>query len=262
MTLFEVVMAGAVLAIAIMGTLSAWINSQRLQILQREESIAQAAISKAINDIRSLPFTQVDNDQTLATLAGFSGGLYGDVANRLKPGRVKLYMGWDGKGPKSDGALRGVKVSLTHTAGSEKIGIRYWSPAENTPELRIIFINNEVPTEARMGEDGDPTNASDGVDLNGDGAISETPLPLNPPPFEFGPVDAKPLFPRLLAVPITNPQRDPIDTYLNTADLTVYPVVVQVRWWSATGNAREISVITFLTNRAGSQAAAPDTTAY
>jgi hypothetical protein len=264
MTLLEVVMAGTVLAIAIMGTMSAWINSQTLQTLQREESIVQAAITKTINDIRALPFTQMDNSQNLPAdqRPGYSGGPYvGDLdPYRLVPGKVKLYLGWSGKGPKTDDALRGVKVSPYPFNGAVKVGNSFWAPQAGTPELRVVFINNEWPTEARMGED--TQNPSDGVDLNADGVISETPLAsADSYKVEFGSIDSRPLFPRLLAVPVANPPRQPQQGYQNVAQLTIYPIVVQARWWSAAGFSREISVITFVTNRAGSQAPAADTLA-
>ena len=258
MTLLEVVLAGAILAIAIMGTMSAWVNSQHLQMLQREESVVQAAITNTINSIRSLPYGNVDSPQTSQDPAlntgGYSGGPYvGDISlNRLVPGKFKLYLGWTGLGAKSNDALRGVKVSPNPFAGAIQVGRSYWAPQAGTPELRVIFLNNELPTEARMGED--PANPSDGVDLNADGIIAQTPLPsADSYTVEFGAVDARPLFPRLLAVPVSNPQRLPIDAYLTTNDMIVYPVIVQARWWSAAGMPREITVITFITNRAGSQ---------
>jgi prepilin-type N-terminal cleavage/methylation domain-containing protein len=256
MTLLEVVIAGAVISIALMGTMSAWLNSQRLQSLQREESIVQEAINKAINDMRAVPFGQIDNAQDAAA-PGFSGGQYpGDVSgNRLLPGKVKLYLGWSGQGVPPDDSLRGVKVSKDPFDGGVKVGNSYWAPQSGTPEIRIIFINNEVPTEARMGEE--PTRLSDGVDLNADGTISETPVTSEV--LEFGDVDSTSLFPRLLAVPVSNPPRAPIDQYVNVTQLVVYPVVIQARWWSAAGFPREITVITFFTNRAGSTTATADT---
>lgn len=249
MTLLEVMLAVGVLAIGIMGSMSAWINSQRLQSLQREESLIQSAINKVINDMRALPFTYIDNAQT-ANPAGFSGGNYtGDPdPDRLLPGKVKVYLGWTGQGTASDSSLRGVKVSRTPFSGAILQGNGYWAPQANTPEIRVIFINNEVPTEGRMGEE--PGSPSDGVDLDADGRISETPVVSRT--VEFGDVDARSLFPRLLAVPISNPPRAPINDYVNVTNMVVYPVVVQARWWSFAGFPREISVITFFTNRAGS----------
>jgi prepilin-type N-terminal cleavage/methylation domain-containing protein len=299
LTLLEVAMAMAILSLAITGTYMAWVNSQRLASLQREESLVQAAIQRYINMMRSLPFPQVDNamwsgtnaysknqvytgiynptefDGTNYTDHGFSGGSYDASGSfRLRPGWIKLYLGWSGSGIPADATLRGVKVSKTNFPGATQVGNSYWAPMLGVaPEMRIIFINNEVPTEARMGEDYDGNivgsgykvsgpwvSASDGIDLNGDGRIDETPMVYNPTARQaFGDALAAPLFPRLLSVPVANPPRVPIDVYLNTSlQIAVYPVVIQVRWWSASGLPREITVITFLTNRAGSVTAAQD----
>ena len=300
MTLLEVLMAVALISIALMGTFTAWMNSQRLQALQREESMVQAAIERYMNDIRSRPFSQVDNPifpnydyttpasnglyirphndiiesysytdsvtgisyqvQDDSKRYGYSGGQYpGDPSgNRLLPGTIKLFLGWNGKGPPSDAALRGVKVSKTPFSGGVSYGDRYWAPQANTPEMRIVFINCEDPVEARMGET--PGEPSDGLDLNSDGVIEETaPMSLlnaavlmsNGGKIEFGDVDATPIFPRLLATPVGN-GRTPDPSYRSSTTLSVYPVAIQVRWWSVAGLPREITVITFLTNRAGS----------
>lgn len=290
MTLLEVLMAVAMIAIAVMGTFSAWVNSQRLQALQREESMVQAAIERYMNNIRAKPFTQVDNpipanydyaanngvyipppgtiipaytytDSTTGlsytvqddyTSYGYSGGQYaGDLdPDRLLPGQIKLYLGWTGKGAPSDAALRGVKVSKSFFQGGVLYGDRYWAPQANTPEMRIIFINNELPTEARMGET--PSSPSDGIDLNADGVISEDPIAPVQSILEFGDVDSRSMFPRLLALPIAASGRAPMANYQNATRLSVYPVMIQVRWWSVAGLPREIGVLTFLTNRAGS----------
>jgi len=296
MTLLEVLMAVALISIAVMGTFTAWMNSQRLQALQREESMVQAAIERYLNDIRSRPFQLVDNPipadydyvannglyirppstinptysytdaltgisytvENDTTSYGYAGYAYpGDASgNRLLPGKIKLFLGWNGKGAPSDAALRGVKVSKTAFSGSIKYGDRYWAPQANTPEMRIIFINDEDPVEARMGET--PEDPSDGLDLNADGKIEEsmTVSQLNAANnngiMEFGQVDATPIFPRLLATPIVAAGRAPISGYRSSSTLSVYPVAVQVRWWSVAGLPREITVITFLTNRAGS----------
>jgi type II secretory pathway pseudopilin PulG len=249
LTLLEVVIAGAVIAIALMGTIHAWMNAAHMQSLQREEAMAQAAITKVINDMRALPFSQISTAQT-GNPPGFSGGTYpGDPdTDRLLPGRIKLYLGWTGIGIATDSSLRGVKVSPAQFPGGVKYGSRWWAPQANTPELRVVFINNELPVEARMGED--PLNPSDGVDLNQNGQIEQTAFAATT--YEFGEVDAQSLFPRLLAVPVSNPPRAPISDYLNVSQMVVYPVVVQCRWWSAAGFPRELSVITFFTNRAGS----------
>ncbi|HYG73440.1 MAG TPA: type II secretion system protein [Planctomycetota bacterium] len=268
MTLLEVIFAVSMISIAIMGTFNAWMNSQRLQALQREESIVQAALQRYMNDIRSTPFTRVDNamgstyrgglyvpnpgyeiEPEVWVGDGYSGGGYaGPTDARKKPGMIKLFLGWNGKGEPSDDTLRGVKVSKTPFDGGVLYGNRYWAPQARTPELRIVFINNEVPTEARMGET--PENPSDGVDLNGDGQISESPMPLAPANYEFGDIDARPLFPRYLAIPIQS-GRAFVDGYQNMTNLIVYPVVLQARWWSVAGLPREITLITFLTNRSG-----------
>lgn len=300
MTLLEVLMAVALISIAVMGTFTAWMNSQRLQALQREESIVQSAIERYMNDIRSRPFTQMDNPvypnydyganngvyirppgDVIPTYSytdpitgitytvqddmnkyGYSGGDYGGTPNRLLPGKIKLFLGWNGKGAPTDAALRGVKVSKTPFTGGIKYGDRYWAPQENTPEMRIIFINCEDPVEARMGET--PTDPSDGIDLNGDGVIEETNpmsvanaavLAANGGKLEFGDVDATPLFPRYLATPISN-GRAYMQNYLSSANLSLYPIAIQVRWWSVAGLPRELTVISFLTNRAGSTAPA------
>jgi len=281
MTLLEVIMAVAMISIALTGTLSAWINSQRLQTLQREESLVQAAMQRYINDIRAVPFTQVDNDMTPSLPAaptatyqggifttsrgqegppeiwsgqGYSGGDYPGFSNRKLPGKIKLFLGWNGMGIPTDDSLRGVKVSPNFFPGSIKYGNSYWAPQAGTPELRIIFINNEVPTEAQFGED--PANFGDGVDLNADGQISSAPVSSTDPVIanavriEFGDVDSQPLFPRYLATPIgTN--RAYVNGYQNAANMIVYPVVLQARWWSVAGLPREITLITFLTNRSG-----------
>jgi hypothetical protein len=248
--------AATVIAIALMGTIHAWMNASHMQTLQREEAMAQAAITKVINDMRALPFSQISNSLT-ANPPGFSGGAYpGDLdPDRLLPGRIKLYMGWTGQGVPSDSALRGVKVSPTQFPGGVKYGARWWAPQANTAELRVVFINNELPVEARMGED--PLNLGDGVDLDQDGQIE--PAAVVSHMYEFGDVDAQSLFPRLLAVPVNNPPRAPISDYLNVSQMVVYPVVVQCRWWSAAGFPRELSVITFFTNRAGSTVPFSDT---
>jgi len=300
MTLLEVLMAVALISVAVMGTFTAWMNSQRLQALQREESIVQAAIERYMNDIRSRPFSQMDNPipanydyaanngvyirppgdiietysytdaitgisytvQDDKSNYGYSGGDYTGTANRLLPGKIKLFLGWNGKGAPPDAALRGVKVSKTAFTGGIKYGDRYWAPQADTPEMRIIFINCEDPVEARMGET--PTDPSDGLDLNGDGVIEEnqtmsqiksTVLGANGGKLEFGDVDATPLFPRYLATPIST-GRLFTTTYNSSANLSLYPVAIQVRWWSVAGLPRELTVISFLTNRAGSTAPA------
>ena len=300
MTLLEVLMAVALISIALMGTFTAWMNSQRLQSLQREESMVQAAIERYMNDIRSRPFRFVDNPIPLdydyvannglyirppstiiptysytdvstsisytvendTTSYGYAGFHYpGDPGDRILPGKIKLFLGWTGQGPPTDATLRGVKVSKTPFAGGISYGDRYWAPQANTPEMRVIFINCEDPVEARMGET--PEEPSDGLDLNADGKIEET-LTVsqlnaanNNGIMEFGEVDATPIFPRLLATPVGG-NRAPTTTYLNSSALSVYPVAIQVRWWSAAGLPREITVITFLTNRAGSTGYSPD----
>jgi|GEM_PF-5834890 len=265
LSLLEVMIAITVLSIAIMGTSNAWLNAQRLSVLQREEAIVQSAINRYINDMRALPFTQVDNisseaDPNIASnpLPGFSGGDYAAGSNRKKPGKFKLYLGGSPGGLQTDGALRGLIVSTTPFTDSVAFGDRFVALGTNVPEMRIIFINNEIPTESQMGEE--PGALLDGIDLDADGRISNVPLTVVSPPVngsygatvEFGDADSRAAFPRLLAVPITNPQRSPINAYVNVSQMIIYPVVVQVRWWSAAGFPREINVITFLTNRSGS----------
>jgi len=141
------------------------------------------------------------------------------------------------------------------------MGNRWCRFQENTPEMRIIFINNEAPNEARMGET--PASPGDGVDLSGDGIITDATLTMNGSvshKVEFGPVDSDQLFPRLLAVPVANPPRAPLNDYLNVSRMVVYPVIVQARWWSKAGFPREISVLTFITNRTGSKVPFPTNT--
>jgi hypothetical protein len=113
------------------------------------------------------------------------------------------------------------------------------------------------------------------VDLNGDGTISTTaltPADMNStvPFYDEGqtPHNATPLFPRYLATPISpsnslrqvgdfSANQVPVSDangYLNVSSLVLYPVFIQVRWWSAAGFPREVSVFTFFTNRAGTTA--------
>ncbi|HYG76561.1 MAG TPA: type II secretion system protein [Planctomycetota bacterium] len=264
LTLLEVMIAISIIGVTLLGTMNAWVNSQRLQYLQQEESIVQAAISQTINDMRALPFDQIDNSQypdpsSTDQRPGYSGGRYDPydlTSQRLLPGTKKLYLGWTRKGTPTDASLRGLKVLPTKFDGAVQFGDRWAAYEPNTAEMRIILINTETPTEARMGET--PSSPSDGIDLNGDGRISEVPL-TKVQDVDFGQVDAKAIFPRYLATPVPANGRDFLPGYLNCTSLIVYPAVVQVRWWSAAGIPRELSVITFFTNRAGTKEAAPDT---
>jgi type II secretory pathway pseudopilin PulG len=247
LTLMEVVIACAVLSIAIAGTFNCWINSQRIASVAREEAIAQMAINQAIAEMRSESFAQIPTF--------FTAGPY-DPTNiayeRFTPWVVPVEVA-------GDSLPRGLQVSTTQFSNSIKIGDRWYGPktsgsVESRGEMRIILVNDEDPVEQELGE---VAGDMDGVDLNKDGQISNIPCSklVNPSNSPIMPLDystftdtgAQPLFPRRLRIGTAPMQHQ----YINVSELAIMPVIVQVRWWSDAGFPREITVITFLTNRAG-----------
>jgi prepilin-type N-terminal cleavage/methylation domain-containing protein len=254
MTLMEVMIAVAVIAVAVCGTMVAWVSASRMQALAVEESLAQSAITKVISDIRNTSFSQIPSP-TDGNPAGYSGGPYPGNSSRYLPGKYCVYLGSGGAvkgeywpkagGPPTNphaGALRGVQVSQYPFAGSVAYNGRYWAPGYGVPELRIIIVNNEDPVESETGE---AVGDGDGVDLNGDGQISTTPLAATTT--DLVGITSTPLFPRKLAadsVPASY-------RYLASSQMQLMPVVVQVRWWSVVGVPREIRVFTLLVEREG-----------
>jgi type II secretory pathway pseudopilin PulG len=287
MTLLEVMIAVAVISIALLGTMSVFINAERVNAVSREESIAQAAIAQKIAQIRATKFINIANPQNppAGVTAGFSGGPYSGTGNyvnvngiyvpdtttyRLLPATYPVDVA-------GDQLSRGVSISTTPANGYVQMRARYYAPAPGAAEMRVILVNDEDPIESEIGE---IAGNGDGCDLDQDGQILTTPYPvpagwvstgnnptngpegINPPPSSFNafpvavapnitgnpltPGGATPLFPRRLGSGTPNP---PIHQYLNITQMLVLPVVVQVRWWSAAGVPREITVITFITNR-------------
>jgi type II secretory pathway pseudopilin PulG len=247
LTLMEVVIACAVLSIAIAGTFNVWINAQRVASISREEAIAQTAINQAIAEMRGESFAQLPTY--------FTDGPYNpsDITyERYNPWIVPVEVA-------GDSLPRGLKVSISPFIGAIKIGTRWYGPkvdgtVESRGEMRVILVNDEDPVEQELGE---TAGDMDGVDLNMDGQISTVPYSklVNPSGSAVMPLDyttfpdtgAQALFPRRLRIGTAPMQHQ----YLNVSELAIMPVIVQVRWWSAAGIPREITVITFLTNRAG-----------
>jgi len=229
--------ACTVLSIALMGTFNAWMNSERLGSISREEAIAHAAINDILSRIRATSFQQITNAQTDPTAPGFSGGDDPVTTFRLLPGQFPARVG-------SDTLPHGIRVSTTPFTGSMPLGDRYYGPDNTIAELRVIFINNENPIEEQLGE---IAGNKDGVDLNRDGTISGQPfLANNPKEYDVFPTTGSvPLFPRKLASGTTGTT----NAWLNSSQLVVLPIAVQVRWWSKAGMPLEITVVTFLTNR-------------
>jgi type II secretory pathway pseudopilin PulG len=237
LTLLEVIVAGAMLSVALLATFNVWVNSERLGSMAREEAVAQAAINEMLSRMRATPFNQITNSQFDPTNPGFSGGDDLSAQYRLLPGQFPARVG-------SDTTLHGVRVSTTNFDGAFHAGDRFYAADENVAELRVIFINNENPIESQLGE---INGNADGLDLDGDGLISTAPFPANPglDYSLFSDTGSQPLFPRRLGSAtdgVTN-------AWLNTAQLVVLPVAVQVRWWSKAGLPRTTTVVTFFTNR-------------
>jgi len=237
LTLVEVMVACAVLSVALMGTFNVWMNSERLSSISREEAIAHAAINDILSRIRATSFQQITNSQNDPTSPGFSGGDDSNTEFRLLPGQFPARVG-------SDLLPHGLRVSTTPFTGSFAMGDRYYGPDNTIAELRVIFINNENPIEEQLGE---IAGNKDGIDMNRDGTISSQPFPANnPPEYDVFPdTGSVPLFPRKLASGTSGTQ----NAWLNSSQLVVLPVAVQVRWWSKAGMPLEITVVTFLTNR-------------
>jgi hypothetical protein len=161
------------------------------------------------------------------------------------------------------------------------MGARFYAPAPGAAEMRVMVINDEDPVESEIGE---VAGNQDGCDLDQNGTISTAPfqkpigwtssganpsvgpegVPLgNSVTFDQFPQaaapnaydanysrgGATPLFPRRLASGTANGGANPVHQYLNINQMLIMPVIVQVRWWSNAGVPREITVITFLTNR-------------
>lgn len=237
LTLIEVMIACVVLSIALLATFSVWMNSERLGSIAREEAIAHAAINEILSRIRATSFQQITNSQTDPTLPGFSGGDDPSAQYRLLPGQFPARVG-------SDLLPHGLRVSTTPFPGAVALGGRYYAPDSTVAELRVIFINNENPIEEQLGE---IAGNKDGIDLNRDGIISNVPFAVNnPPEFSLFPeTGSTPLFPRRLASGSSGTQ----NAWMNSSQLVVLPIAVQVRWWSKAGMPLEITVVTFLTNR-------------
>jgi type II secretory pathway pseudopilin PulG len=236
MTLVEILVAASMLSIALLATFNAWMGSERLGSIAREEAIAHAAINEVLSRIRSTPFDQITNSQNDPTLPGFSGGDDPSTTFKLLPGQFPARVG-------GDSLPHGVRVSSVAFQDSVRVGERFYAPDNSIAELRVIFINNENPIEEQLGE---ISGNKDGVDINRDGLISSTPFPINPPlEYDLFTVGAMPLFPRRLASGSAGTQ----NVWLNSSQLVVLPIAVQVRWWSKAGMPLQITVVTFLTNR-------------
>lgn len=237
MTLVEILVAASMLSIALLATFSAWMGSERLSTIAREEAVAHAAINETLSRIRATPFDQITNAQTDPTRPGFSGGDDTTALYRLLPGQFPARVG-------GDLLPHGVRVSNVKFEGSVLAGSRYYAPDETEAELRVIFINNENPIEEQLGE---ISGNKDGVDLNRDGVISSQPFPVNPGlDYDlFDDTGAVPLFPRRLASGSPGTQ----NVWLNSSQMVVLPIAIQVRWWSKAGMPLEVTVVTFLTNR-------------
>jgi prepilin-type N-terminal cleavage/methylation domain-containing protein len=324
MTLLEVMIAVVIIAVAMSGTYSCFINAQRMNAVSREESIAQAAICQMIAQIRASRFDDIANCATgqanpAGSPPGFSGGLYyasgmwpTTVAsdgftlvypNRMLPGVFPVNVN-------GEGLPFGVAVSLTPQPGFVQVGARYYGPGVGQAEMRVMIVNDEDPVEQEIGE---VNGNQDGCDLDQDGKVNPNPyfvpdvVQLVPAPTPWPPAGsvwskqspsvftpggpeallpiqssllnngtgspynlvsynafppatapnstdptfssggATPLFPRHLASGTTG--KPPQHCYLNINQMLVLPICVQVRWWSAAGVPREITVITFITNR-------------
>lgn len=255
MTLIEVMLAIAVLAIALMALLSLWAASERLGSVAREDAIAQAAVNQIVSDIRATPFHLLSDMNY-----GFSNGYYDGTgtSQRLRPKYFSSSRAWDSNSPLAialDTLPSGITASLTPFTDSIPMLARddgqtiYWGPSGIKPELRTIIINDECPIESQLGED---NGDGDSLDLDRDGTVATTPVP--PSPFPATPVysavmgcSVTPLFPMLLAGYVHMPSH----SYLNIAKLQMVPIVVQIRWWSKAGIPREITVVTMVSNRNG-----------
>ena len=237
MTLVEILVAASMLSIALLATFNAWMGSERLGSIAREEAIAHAAINEVLSRIRATPFEQITNSQSDPTSPGFSGGDDPSSLYRLLPGQFPARVG-------SDALPHGVRVSKVAFEGSYEVGGRFYAPDNTIAELRVVFINNENPIEEQLGE---ISGNKDGIDLNRDGVISSATFPVNPAlQYDlFSDTGAVPLFPRRLASGSPGTQ----NAWLNSSQLVVLPIAVQVRWWSKAGMPLEITVVTFLTNR-------------
>jgi prepilin-type N-terminal cleavage/methylation domain-containing protein len=262
LTLLEVVVATMVIAVALMSTMSVFINSERLNAVAREEAIAQAAINAKIAEMRNTKFGYLMNNQTQAanstTPKGFSGGPDAVDSDRYLPGLFSVNVG-------GETLPEGVVSSPTYFQGSVAMGGRYYGPSEGAAEMRVIFINDEDPIEQELGE---VNGNKDGLDLNRNGSVDTVPYDTTgwntdtktmPAAINavFGPPDctlgSTQLFPRKLGSGTATPIHD----YINPALLNVMAVAVQVRWWSRAGVPREITVLTFITARSPSLSPPP-----
>jgi type II secretory pathway pseudopilin PulG len=269
-TLLEVMIAVVIISVALLGTMSVFINAERISSLCREESIAQAAITQMISKIRGSKFVNIMNSQTAVPNPGFSGGV--NTGYQRYPGSYQVDVGGD-KLP------RGLLVSSTAASGFIQMGARWYAPSPvNAAEMRVIFVNDEDPVELEIGATA--TAPTDGCDLDQDGQISSVPFFVPPSPFwtpttagpesvnpipfsytafqapdpsrnitsdlTYSPGGATCLFPRRLGSGTANP---PVHQYLDITQILVLPVIVQVRWWSQAGVPRDMMVITFITNR-------------
>lgn len=267
LTLLEVVVATMVIAVALMSTMSVFINSERLNAVAREEAIAQAAINAKIAEMRNTKFGNLMNNQTQpsgsTTVPGFSGGPDSINPDRYLPGLYSINVG-------GETLPEGVISSPTYFQGAVQMGGRFYGPSEGKAEMRVIFINDEDPVEQELGE---INGNQDGLDLNRNGSIETAPYSTSawdpnskamPPATNamFGPPDcplgATQLFPRKLG----SGTATPVHAYINPALLNVLAIAVQVRWWSRAGVPREITVLTFITQRSPSLSPPPPPSSF
>jgi type II secretory pathway pseudopilin PulG len=233
LSLVEVLIAISCLALALTGAFNVFINSSRNYTLAREEAIAQTAVSQVISDLRSVNYFEIPNYGSF--------GAYTDDPERFITKYIEVKVA-------GDQLPRGLLVSTTPVANGIQLGDRWYGPGNGVGEIRIILINDEDPVEQELGE---VAGNKDGVDLNGDGKISDLPYSqVVPNETYYDPnmdCQVNRLFPRKL----TNGDGPPLRAYRNISQMYILPVMVQARWWSDAGVPREISVLTFLTNRSG-----------